>query len=98
MLPLFGVKKGVKMKKNMVFARFVRTAAWVLGCGALTPMAMASTVNVDLDEEHQVIRGFGGMVHNQWQGGGGLSEADAKIAFGTGDGTLGYNGAVVVRM
>ena len=91
MLPLFGVKKGVKMKKNMVFARFVRTAAWVLGCGALTPMAMASTVNVDLDEEHQVIRGFGGMVHNQWQGGGGLSEADAKIAFGTGDGTLGLN-------
>ena len=91
MLPLFGVKKGVKMKKNMVFARIVRTAAWVLGCGALTPMAMASTVNVDLDEEHQVIRGFGGMVHNQWQGGGGLSEADAKIAFGTGDGTLGLN-------
>ena len=56
MLPLFGVKKGVKMKKNMVFARFVRTAAWVLGCGALTPMAMASTVNVNLDEEHQVIK------------------------------------------
>ena len=91
MLPLFGVKKGVKMKKNMVFARFVRTAAWVLGCGALTPMAMASTVNVNLDEEHQVIRGFGGMVHNQWQGGGGLSEADAKLAFGTGDGQIGLN-------
>ena len=90
MLPLFGVKKGVEMKKS-TFARFVRTAAWVLGCGALTPMAMASTVKVDLDEEHQVIRGFGGMVHNQWQGGGGLSEADAKIAFGTGDGTLGLN-------
>ena len=31
------------------------------------------------------------MVHNQWQGGGGLSEADAKIAFGTGDGTIGLN-------
>ena len=91
MLPLFGVKKGVKMKKNMVFARFVRTAAWVLGCGILTPMAMASTVNVNLDEEHQVIRGFGGMVHNQWQGGGGLSEADAKLAFGTGDGQIGLN-------
>ena len=42
-------------------------------------------------EEHQVIRGFGGMVHNQWQGGGGLSEADAKIAFGTGEGTIGLN-------
>ncbi|PWJ35602.1 carbohydrate-binding protein [Fibrobacter succinogenes] len=53
--------------------------------------AFASTVNVDVTEEHQVIRGFGGMVHNQWQGGGGLSEADAKIAFGTGDGTIGLN-------
>ena len=53
--------------------------------------AFASTVNVDVTEEHQVIRGFGGMVHNQWQGGGGLSEADAKLAFGTGDGTIGLN-------
>ena len=31
------------------------------------------------------------MVHNAWQGNGGLSEADAKIAFGTGDGTIGLN-------
>ena len=53
--------------------------------------AVAATVNVDVTEEHQVIRGFGGMVHNEWQGGGGLSEADAKIAFGTGDGTIGLN-------
>ncbi|MCQ2122687.1 MAG: carbohydrate-binding protein [Fibrobacter sp.] len=54
-------------------------------------LSNASTVNVDLSEEHQVIRGFGGMVHNTWQGGAGLSEADAKIAFGTGDGTIGLN-------
>ena len=61
-------------------------------CGlAFAIPAMASTVTVNVDEEHQVIRGFGGMVHNQWQGGGGLSEADAKIAFGTGEGTLGLN-------
>ena len=53
--------------------------------------SFASTVSVDVTEEHQVIRGFGGMVHNEWQGGGGLSEADAKIAFGTGDGTIGLN-------
>ncbi len=53
--------------------------------------ANASTVNVNVGEEHQVIRGFGGMVHNQWQGGGGLSEADAKLAFGTGDGQIGLN-------
>ncbi|MBR4784583.1 MAG: carbohydrate-binding protein [Fibrobacter sp.] len=62
-----------------------------IGCGAFAAMAFASTVNVDVSEEHQVIRGFGGMVHNEWQGGGGLSEADAKIAFGTGEGTIGLN-------
>ena len=61
------------------------------GLLGLTSSALASTVDVDLDEEHQVIRGFGGMVHNTWQGGKGLSESDAKIAFGTGDGTLGLN-------
>ena len=58
---------------------------------ALAIPSFASTVNVDVTEEHQVIRGFGGMVHNQWQGGGGLSEADAKLAFGTGDGQIGLN-------
>ena len=57
----------------------------------LAASATASTVNVDVTEEHQVIRGFGGMVHNEWQGGNGLSEADAKIAFGTGEGTIGLN-------
>ena len=57
----------------------------------LAASATASTVNVDVTEEHQVIRGFGGMVHNEWQSGGGLSEADAKIAFGTGEGTIGLN-------
>ena len=57
----------------------------------LAGTALASTVNVDLDEEHQVIRGFGGMVHNTWQGGKGLSEADAKLAFGTGEGQIGLN-------
>jgi O-glycosyl hydrolase len=61
-------------------------------CGlALTVPAFAATVKVDLGEEHQVIRGFGGMVHNTWQSGNGLSDADAKIAFGTGDGTIGLN-------
>ena len=64
----------------------------VAACGlALTVPALAATVKVDLGEEHQVIRGFGGMVHNTWQSGNGLSDADAKIAFGTGDGTIGLN-------
>lgn len=59
--------------------------------GIFAAGAFASTVDVNLDEEHQVIRGFGGMVHNTWQGGGGLSEADAKLAFGTGEGQIGLN-------
>lgn len=53
--------------------------------------ANASVVEINLDEEYQVIRGFGGMVHNAWQGGKGLSAEDAKIAFGTGDGELGLS-------
>lgn len=50
---------------------------------------LSQDVTVDLTEEHQTIRGFGGMVHNTWQGNAGLSSADADIAFGTGDGQLG---------
>ena len=49
----------------------------------------AQNVTVNLDEEHQTIRGFGGMVHNTWQGGAGLSAEDAKLAFGAGEGQLG---------
>lgn len=49
----------------------------------------AQNVTVDLNEEYQAIRGFGGMVHNTWQGGAGLSADDAKIAFGSGEGQLG---------
>jgi O-glycosyl hydrolase len=61
------------------------------GLAFAIPAMAASTVTVNVDEEHQVIRGFGGMVHNEWQGGSGLSEADAKLAFGTGDGQIGLN-------
>ncbi len=75
----------------MRIQKIAKSVGLAFGVVGLWSSAMASTVNVDVTEEHQVIRGFGGMVHNQWQGGGGLSEADAKIAFGTGDGTLGLN-------
>lgn len=57
----------------------------------LAGTAIASSVTVNPDETHQTIRGFGGMVHNIWQGGKGLSAEDAKIAFGTGDGELGLS-------
>ncbi|MCQ2102533.1 MAG: carbohydrate-binding protein [Fibrobacter sp.] len=71
--------------------KFSKILAFTGAFGLFAGSAFASTVNVDVSEEHQVIRGFGGMVHNTWQGNAGLSEADAKIAFGTGDGTLGLN-------
>ena len=71
--------------------KLVKGLGVAIGMAGIWSLVSASTVNVDVTDEHQVIRGFGGMVHNQWQGGSGLSEADAKIAFGTGDGTLGLN-------
>ena len=77
--------------ENRVCMKLLKNVSLAIGCGALVAQSFASTVNVDVTDEHQVIRGFGGMVHNQWQGGGGLSEADAKLAFGTGDGQIGLN-------
>ena len=65
-------------------AKLVKGLGVAVGMAGIWSLVSAATVNVDVTEEHQVIRGFGGMVHNQWQGGGGLSEADAKLAFGTG--------------
>ncbi len=66
--------------------------ATALGVASLfAASAVASTVNVNVGEEHQVIRGFGGMVHNQWQGGKGLSDEDARLAFTNGDGGIGLN-------
>ena len=75
----------------MTIQKIAKSVGLAFGVAGLWSAASASTVDVDLNEEHQVIRGFGGMVHNQWQGGGGLSEADAKLAFGTGDGQIGLN-------
>ena len=71
--------------------KLVKGLGVAVGMAGIWSLVSAATVNVDVTEEHQVIRGFGGMVHNQWQGGGGLSEADAKLAFGTGDGQIGLN-------
>ncbi len=70
--------------------RFVAKMASLV-ISAFVTGVFASTVNINLSEEHQVIRGFGGMVHQSWQGNAGLSEADAKIAFSNGDGALGLN-------
>lgn len=48
----------------------------------------ASSVTVDLSEEYQAIRGFGGMNHPEWTGQD-LTDAQRQTAFGNGDNELG---------
>jgi len=50
--------------------------------------SLAQTATVTLSSQKQYIRGFGGMVHIPWAGD--LSAADRTLAFGTGDGQLGF--------
>lgn len=47
-----------------------------------------STVTVDLTKTKQSIRGFGGMIHRNWQGYD-LSASDRDLAFGNGPGQIG---------
>jgi len=75
----------------MWYKIFGRVAVILSAFGVFAGSAIASHVNVDVYDEHQVIRGFGGMVHNTWQGGRGLSDADAKLAFTNAEGCLGLN-------
>ncbi len=46
-------------------------------------------IKVNLNDERQLIRGFGGIAVPDW--GNPLSEADGKLAFGTGDGQIGLS-------
>ena len=79
------------MEMDVGFKKFFSVASLgIIGLMTAT-QSFASTVNVNLSEEHQIIRGFGGMVHQTWQGNGGLNESDAQLAFGTGDGQIGLN-------
>lgn len=50
----------------------------------------AQTVTVDLDSPKQTIRGFGGMLHRNWQGYD-LSATDRALAFGNGPGQIGLS-------
>ncbi len=59
---------------------------------ALAAPAVASTssdVVVDLADERQTIRGFGGMNHPEWVGD--LTASQREVAFGTGAGQLGFS-------
>jgi len=51
-------------------------------------LAAAQTVTVDLDSPKQTIRGFGGMLHRNWQGYD-LSATDKALAFGNEAGQMG---------
>jgi glucuronoarabinoxylan endo-1,4-beta-xylanase len=67
-----------------------RRLALLLGM-ALLPLATGQAwgqATVDLAAQKQYIRGFGGMVHIPWAGD--LSAAERTLAFGKGDGQLGF--------
>jgi glucuronoarabinoxylan endo-1,4-beta-xylanase len=49
---------------------------------------LAQTATVTLTSQKQYIRGFGGMVHIPWAGD--LNAAERTLAFGNGDGQLGF--------
>lgn len=54
----------------------------------LSPCVGAPTVTVNLKSEKQSIRGFGGMIHLNWQGYD-LNASDRELAFGNGAGQIG---------
>ncbi|MEO7035364.1 MAG: hypothetical protein ABI548_15675 [Polyangiaceae bacterium] len=59
--------------------------ALLLPCGT----AVAQTATVTLGSQKQYIRGFGGMNHAAWAGD--LTAAERTLAFGNGDGQLGFS-------
>jgi glucuronoarabinoxylan endo-1,4-beta-xylanase len=50
--------------------------------------ALAQTATVDVTNEKQYVRGFGGMVHIPWAGD--LTAAERTLVFGNADGQLGF--------
>ena len=63
---------------------------WMLASLTLLPAVLsAQTVNVDINKEHQVIRGFGGINFPTWIND--LSESQRKTAFDNGDNQLGLS-------
>ncbi len=74
------------MKNN--FKQHLRE--WVLTSLTFLPAVLcAQTVNVNINKEYQVIRGFGGINFPTWIND--LSESQRKTAFDNGDGQLGLS-------
>ena len=75
----------------MKFKRFTAAcsaAAMLLSLSAALPAHAADVCSIDTSEEHQNIRGFGGIDHPEWTGSS-LTAAQQKTAFGNGDNELG---------
>lgn len=75
----------------MKFKRFTAAcsaAAMLLSLSATLPAHAADVCSIDTSEEHQNIRGFGGIDHPEWTGSS-LTAAQQKTAFGNGNNELG---------
>ena len=74
------------------FVALASCAAMMLSMVPMMPAQAASVCKIDTSTEYQVIRGFGGMNHPEWQsynGGGDMKDNEIQKAFGNGDGELG---------
>lgn len=83
------------MKQRIRFAQrlsaFFTTTVMLLGVTAVFPVQTghaASDVIVNMEEEYQTIRGFGGINHPEWTGQD-MTEEQRQTAFGNGDDELG---------
>ena len=81
------------MKFNKI-AALASCAAMLFSMGSIIPTGAmaASFCQVDSGDEYQLIRGFGGMNHPEWQsykGGGDMKDGEIQTAFGNGQGQLG---------
>jgi glucuronoarabinoxylan endo-1,4-beta-xylanase len=82
------------MKSTARTPRFaIMRRRFALAMGIALPLfsigqALAQTATVTLGTQKQSIRGFGGMVHIPWAGD--LTAAERTLAFGTGEGQLGF--------
>jgi len=69
---------------------FTRIAASVYASLFVSASLLAQTATINLSDEKQYIRGFGGMNHPTWTGYD-LTDAQRNLVFGNGDGQLGFS-------
>ncbi|HOU69676.1 MAG TPA: hypothetical protein PKW49_14060 [Paludibacteraceae bacterium] len=69
---------------------FTRMAAALFASIVVSAPAFGQTATVYLNQEKQLIQGFGGMNHPAWQGYD-LTSAQIQKLYGNGDGELGFS-------